>query len=237
MILCLSIWPSVCLCMCLSVYHTLRWLLVGAEATSHNGKSGQVNFHPGELILKLLTRIDEWYENLSEYTRFSGPCTYGETNWPVLAAAFIKPRLNTSFSRGRMWKFLAPPVTEMSRFGRSSFQWFIISLSACLTGVWSSSLTYWFRRNKDWCEWRHNTIRIQTSQYVYFRPLPKDGERYRFQFVSSHPGRGGGTYLGWPGKGATYSRCVPPYLPARVGTPSHGQSRYPLSKVGTPPPA
>ena len=33
-----------------------------------NGKSGRVNFCPGKLILKLLTWIGEWLENLSEKT-------------------------------------------------------------------------------------------------------------------------------------------------------------------------
>ena len=31
-------------------------------------KSGQVNFCPGKLILKLLARIGEWHQNLSEKT-------------------------------------------------------------------------------------------------------------------------------------------------------------------------
>ena len=31
-------------------------------------KSGQVNFCPGELFLKLLARIGEWHQNLSEKT-------------------------------------------------------------------------------------------------------------------------------------------------------------------------
>ena len=35
-----------------------------------NGESGQVNFYPGELILKLLAWIGERYQNLSEYTGY-----------------------------------------------------------------------------------------------------------------------------------------------------------------------
>ena len=31
-------------------------------------KSGRVNFCPGELFLKLLARIGEWHQNLSEKT-------------------------------------------------------------------------------------------------------------------------------------------------------------------------
>ena len=39
-------------------------------------KSGQVIFCPGELILKLLARIGEWHENVSEYTA-AGNKLYG----------------------------------------------------------------------------------------------------------------------------------------------------------------
>ena len=34
-------------------------------------KSGRVNFCPGELFLKLLARIGEWHQNLSEKTEYS----------------------------------------------------------------------------------------------------------------------------------------------------------------------
>ena len=37
----------------------------------YNGKSGRVKFCPGELISKLLTRIGEWHQNLSEKTATS----------------------------------------------------------------------------------------------------------------------------------------------------------------------
>ena len=42
-------------------------------------KSGRVNFCPGELFLKLLARIGEWHQNLSEKTVF-----YTTTPWYLI---------------------------------------------------------------------------------------------------------------------------------------------------------
>ena len=61
---------------------------------------------------------------------------------PVLLAAFMRPRLNISLSRGFMEKFLAPPVTEMRRFGFSRPQCSIMSDSIVSMDVSWSTLTY-----------------------------------------------------------------------------------------------
>ena len=76
-------------------------------------------------------------------------------NSPVLAAAFIRPRLKTSFSLGRMWKFLAPPVTEMSMLGGCNFQCSSIMWRIKFSSVMWSIRTNWNENyHYTWTWWR-----------------------------------------------------------------------------------
>lgn len=48
----------------------------------------------------------------------------------VVTAHLIKPLVNASFSFGFNWKLLAPPVTDMTRFGMSNSQ---VSMSSLIS--------------------------------------------------------------------------------------------------------
>ena len=48
-------------------------------------KSGRVNFCPGELFLKLLARIGEWHQNLSEKTALMS--YVGAGAWGLIAVS------------------------------------------------------------------------------------------------------------------------------------------------------
>ena len=61
---------------------------------------------------------------------------------PVLLAAFMRPLLNTSFSRGLSTKLLAPPVTEITRFGISRLHLFSIKSKILLAFVSCESRMY-----------------------------------------------------------------------------------------------
>lgn len=68
---------------------------------------------------------------------------HSEILLPVLRAAFMRPLRKTSLSLAFMVKFLAPPVTEMSRFGFSMAQADVSRSSMVSILVSTSTRTYW----------------------------------------------------------------------------------------------
>ena len=58
-------------------------------------------------------------------------------------AALIRPLLNTSFNLGLRTKLLAPPVTEITKFGISKFHLSNINVSISWTSVSWDRRTYY----------------------------------------------------------------------------------------------
>ena len=70
------------------------------------GKSGQVNFCPGELILKLLTWIGKSHQNLSEKAEFVLREAYPSWNYFCWSFPSLSFYFYSMFSALMMWKEL-----------------------------------------------------------------------------------------------------------------------------------